>query len=176
MEIRGRNIKLRPATLADRRKIFEGLTRSDITPSMMGPPDYPDHPIPSWEEFKEDYRPSYFEEHTDTPGKNFIILAGTAEVGTIGYDNLDWQKGSVDLDIWMRAEEYCGCGYGTDAVDSLVNYLHSTYGVNEFRVDPSARNTRAIHAYRKSGFSEIDQKGPVRGHDYRDTLIMVKRK
>ena len=39
-------IKLRPAKISDRRKIYLWLTKSDLTPSMMGVPNYPDAQIP----------------------------------------------------------------------------------------------------------------------------------
>ena len=116
---------------------------------MMDPPKYPDHPIPSWEDFQQDYGESFFDESADVVGKNYIILVDNIEVGTIGYDNLDVKKGCVDFDIWLRAEKYCGHGYGSDAINSLVMYLHHKYGVSEFRLDPSRRNVRAINVYKK---------------------------
>jgi hypothetical protein len=104
MEIEGKLVRLRPARIEDRRKIFAWLTQSDVTPSMMGPPTYPDHPLPSWKEFKGDYTTSFFNDDVNTSGKNHIILAGDTEVGTIGYDGLDPTAGCADLDLWMRAE------------------------------------------------------------------------
>ena len=63
------NVSLRPAVASDRRQVYEWLARSDVTPSMMGPPDYPDHPIPSWEEFCADYLPHYFDD-----SENSVVL------------------------------------------------------------------------------------------------------
>ena len=57
----------------------------------MGEPTYPDQPIPTWEEFQQDYSDSYFEDTGNDKGRNFIILLGNAEIGTIGYDNLNKQ-------------------------------------------------------------------------------------
>ena len=175
MDIQGKNTRLRPARIEDRRKIFEWLTQSDVTPSIMGSPEYPDHPVPSWEEFKNDYTSSFFQDNTNATGKNYIILVGETEVGTIGYDNLDFHKGMVDLDIWMRAEAFCGHGYGSEAINTLTDHLHHTHGVYEFRVDPSSRNTRAIKAYRRSGFIEERRVNPDESADYYDTIVMVKR-
>ncbi|MEW5814374.1 MAG: GNAT family N-acetyltransferase [Spirochaetota bacterium] len=106
----------------------------------------------SWDDFKKDYTEAFFDECGDEQGRNFIILLGECEIGTIGYDNLDRQLRSVDLDIWMKEEKYCGHGYGSDALNCLINYLHVKYGITTFRVDPSARNDRAIRAYKKVGF------------------------
>ena len=166
--------RLRPARIEDRRKMFLWLTQSDVTPSMMGPPLYMDHPLPSWEDFKRDYRASFFEDVENAAGKNYIILVGEEEIGMIGFDNLDDQKGSVDLDIWLKSEAFCGHGYGPDAMDALVRHLYRTRGVTEFRVDPSSRNRRAIRAYRKSGFAEDRKFRSSNRPDYKDTLIMIK--
>lgn len=117
--LKGIITRLRPASIEDRRKIFEWLTQSDVTPSMMGPPKYPDHPVPSWNTFKQDYRESFFENSAGATGKNYIILAEATEVGTIGFDKLDFQYGTVDLDIWMKAEEFCGRGYGPDGLNAF---------------------------------------------------------
>jgi diamine N-acetyltransferase len=173
--IQGKITRLRPTRIEDRRKIFVWLTQSDVTPSMMGPPLYVDHPLPSWEDFKRDYRASFFEVAENAAGKNYIILVDEEEIGTIGFDNLDVQKGSVDLDIWMKSEAFCGYGYGPDAMDALVGHLYRTSGVTEFRVDPSSRNRRAIRAYRKSGFAEDRKFTSSNKPDYKDTLIMIKR-
>ena len=85
----------------------------------------------------------------------------------------------MELDIWMRSESSCGKGYGTDALDALCRYLHDRFGVEQFMVQPSARNPRAIHAYEKLGFKSLDLPlesarelwGP---NDYWDSVYMVR--
>jgi hypothetical protein len=44
--LKGNDILLREAEETDRRQVYEWLALSDLTPSMMGPPAFPDHPIP----------------------------------------------------------------------------------------------------------------------------------
>ncbi len=181
MFILGKKIRLRPARKADRRKIFLWLTQSDVTPSMMGMPNYPDNPVPSWKEFCDDYKPHFFNSSGDGKGRNFIIIAGDEEVGAIGYDLLDMQKNRVVVDIWMRAEKYCNSGYGSDALNTLCDYLYKTYGITKFLISPSARNKRAIAAYRKSGFefvSTLNKKEQEREFcisEYDDNVLMIKK-
>ncbi len=174
MEIWGQVVRLRPAVIEDRKKIFQWLTQSDVTSSMMGPPDYPDHPLPTWEEFKQDYGESFFSDDEGVNGKNYIILAQKVQAGTIGYDNLDILAENVNLDIWMRAEKFCRHGYGSDAMNTLITHLYNTYGIKTFRVDPSQRNLRAIAFYRKSGFVEEKYINRNEGGDYDDTVVMVR--
>jgi len=169
-------VSLRAAEITDRPKIFKWLTHSDITQSLMGEPAFPDHPIPSWEEFQLDYTNSYFEDTCNNTGRNFIILLGDTEIGTIGYDNLERKLLSVDIDIWMKEERYCGHGYGTEALNCLVDHLHANHGIRTFRLDPSARNKRAIRAYEKAGF-QIDRNYIWgRRPDYQDAVSMKKEK
>ena len=180
MKILGNKIELKPAQESVRKKLYFWLTQSNLTSSMMGPPDYPDHPIPSWEEFCEDYTISFFNSSGDGKGRNYIIVINDEEVGAIGYDLLDKKKNRVVLDIWMRSEKYCGHGYGTDALNTLCIYIHNAYGITSFIISPSARNKRAIAVYKKAGFeyvstiSKADQKKEFGKSEYDDNIIMIK--
>ena len=146
----------------------------------MGPPDYPDHPIPSWEEFCYDYTLSFFNASGEGKGRNYIIVFTDEEIGTIGYDLLDKNKNRVVLDIWMRAEKYCGLGYGRDALNTLCDYIHKIYGITNFIISPSARNKRAIAAYKKADFkyisiiSKTEQEKEFGKSEYDDNIIMIK--
>jgi diamine N-acetyltransferase len=181
MKIKGTKVMLRPAVKSDRRKVFEWLTQSDLTRSMLGQPLYPDSPIPSWQTFCQDYSLDFFSPLGDGRGRNFIILAGYEEVGTLGYDLLDREKDRVVLDIWLKAERYCGRGFGSDALDTLCRHIHATFGITMFFISPSARNQRAVAAYKKAGFSEVlpmtkeEQVAQFGTMDYHDNIVMVKR-
>ncbi len=181
MKIVGNKIELKPAQESDREKIYTWLAQSDLTPSIMGPPDYLDHPIPSWEEFCEDYTISFFNASGDGKGRNYIIVVNNEEIGTIGYDLLDKNKNRVVLDIWMRSEKYCGHSYGSDALNTLCDYIHENYGITNFIISPSARNKRAIDAYKKAGFEYVktlnkdEQKKEFGLSEYDDNILMIKR-
>lgn len=181
MKIKGDRVELRPARESDRRKIFNWLTRSDLTGRMMGPPDYPDHPPPSWEAFCRDYTPAFFIPSGDGQGRQFVIVFQGKEVGTIGYDLLDRKQNRVVLDIWMRAEKYCGQGHGSDALKVLCQHIHKTYGITRFIISPSARNSQAIAAYQKAGFTlqsvinRSQQEKEFGLSEYDDNVLMIKK-
>ena len=180
MKITGNIIEIKPAQESDRENIYAWLAQSDLTYSMMGPPYYPDNPIPSWEEFCEDYTLSFFNALGDGKGRNYIITINNEDVGTVGYDLLDKEKDRVVLDIWMRSEKYCGHGYGSDALGALCNYIHKKYGITNFIISPSARNERAIAAYKKAGFEVIktlnkeEQEKEFGLSEYDDNILMTK--
>ena len=181
MKISGNKIELKLARESDRKKIYIWLAQSDLTSSMMGPPDYPDYPIPSWEEFCGDYTLFFFNASGDGKGRNYIIVVNDEEVGTIGYDLLDKKKDRVVLDVWMSTEKYCGHGYGSDALNTLCNHIHKIYGITNFIIAPSARNKRAIAAYKKAGFeyvstiSKEEQEKEFGKSEFDDNIIMIKK-
>ncbi len=179
--LQGRLVTLRPATLDDRRPIYDWAAHSDATSAMMGPPTYPEHPIPTWEEFCGDHKPHFFDGSAPHLGRCFVILVNNEPVGQVYYNDIEEheQRKRTELDIWMRAERYCGQGFGSDALLTLCEYLACQFGVQEFMVQPSARNPRAIRAYEKIGFVRLPLKvGEARAqwgpNDYFDSVYMVK--
>jgi RimJ/RimL family protein N-acetyltransferase len=80
----------------------------------------------------------------------------------------------------MRAQEYCGHGYGPDALNTLCGYLHDVFGITRFIISPSARNKRAIAAYQKAGFvlksvlTRAQQVKEFGFSEYDDNVLMIK--
>ena len=174
------NVLLRPAIESDRRQVYDWLARSDVTPSVMGPPHYPDCPIPYWEEFCADYLPHYFDDSDPFSGRCFIIVADGQDVGVVSYNAIEEEGRLTELDIWLAAEAYCGKGYGTAALEALCADLHEKYGDQEFLVRPSGRNRRAIAAYKKVGFEMLrltpaEQRKRFGEGDYEDSVALLKQ-
>jgi RimJ/RimL family protein N-acetyltransferase len=179
--IQGERVVLQPATPDDERHILNWLLRSDVTPSMLGPPLFPERPVPVREDSSERLDSHYLDGTAPELGRCFLILVHGEPVGQVTYNDIMERDGlkQVELDIWMRSESCCGKGYGTDAIDALCRYLHERFGVQQFMVQPSARNPRAIHAYEKLGFKSLDLPlesarelwGP---NDYWDSVYMVR--
>ena len=188
--IKGKKTSLIPATLDDRHKIFEWCFKSETTKCHSGPPDYPNSPIPTYEEFctSDDfgYTEYYFTGTKPNDGRGFLIVNGEEAVGFISYCAFHLKPDTAELDIWMKDEANCGKGFGTDALISLGDYLHSNMYIRELIIAPSIKNTRAVNSYTKAGFritnkvmSEflLDEYVPVYGEgDYgmSETLLLVK--
>lgn len=49
--IKGNKVELVPAELSDRQNIYDWCYHSEKTKTHSGPPDYPENPIATWEEF-----------------------------------------------------------------------------------------------------------------------------
>jgi diamine N-acetyltransferase len=167
--------------LEDRGTIYDWFANSDLTASMAGEPTFPDAPPGSWEEFCEDHTPHFFEGEITETGRCFIMKVDSEDAGQIYFNDIEKRNGikRVELDMWMRAEKYCGKGYGSDALNTLCEFLAERFGVEQFMVQPSSRNPRAIRAYEKVGFVKLDipLKGAVEEwgpNDYYDSVFMVK--
>lgn len=172
-------INLRLAGEVDRHKIYEWLVHSEVTCSMMGPPDFQDHPIPSWDEFNRDFQPYYFDDSRPEDGRCFIIVAGGEDVGVVCYSRVSPERQMVEIDIWLRSEAYCGKGIGSSALVELCDYLRTHHGVVEFLIRPSKRNQRAVTAFRRAGFEQMDitterQNELYGAPDYEDAVTMIK--
>ncbi len=148
---------------------------------MAGEPLFPDEPPATWEEFCEDHTPHFFEGEITEQGRCFIMQVTGEDVGQIYFNDIETKNGikRVELDMWMRAEKFCGRGYGTDAIETLCGFLAERFGVEQVMVQPSGRNPRAIRAYEKVGFAKLNVPleeavsdwGP---NDYDDSVHMVK--
>ena len=174
----GATTVLREATEADRQIVFEWLAHSDLTPSIMGLPRFPDHPIPTWEEFCADYRPHYFDDSQQDEGRCFIIVTGETDIGVVCYNTLRTDR-TTDVDIWLRSEADCGKGAGSDALRTLTDYLSREFGVTRVVISPSARNHRAIAAYKKAGFQLVPEEMyhqfvKPEEMEYEDNVVLVK--
>jgi len=177
----GQSVRLRPAAPTDRRSVYEWAALSDLTAAMMGPPLYPDHPVPSWEAFCADHGPHFFDGSDLMLGRCYIIEADGEPVGQIYYNDIEERAGArrVEIDLWLRAERYTGRGYGTDALETLCRHLSESLAVEVVMLQPSARNPRAIRAYEKVGFRRLalplDEARALWGpNDYEDSVYMVK--
>ncbi len=167
-------IRLRPAGSEDKVKIFNWLTKSDLTREMLGPPKFPDAPIPAWEDFSADYTDHYFDDSQPLLGRCFIIEYEYTEIGQVNYNHIDTIEKSTEIDIWLADSRYAGKGLGIEAVRIFCNYLHQNLGCEKIYIAPSARNTRAIKAYKKAGFSETRNLPYNFIPDYSDSIVLVK--
>jgi RimJ/RimL family protein N-acetyltransferase len=168
---------MRASRESDRRAVFEWLAESDVTPSMMGPPLFPEVPPPTWEEFCNDYDSRFFDSSAPERVGSYVIEVEGESVGQVNYEVRGPSGGFVELDVWLRCESDCGHGYGSDALRTLMRHLHDALGATEFIIRPSARNPRAIRAYQKAGFALVPMSASEQARmygegDYTDTVVL----
>lgn len=192
-------VSLRRATVNDRRQIYRWMAQSDATAEMLGLPTFPDCPVPTWEEFSDDFsieeffQPGPPADNTKDWGECWIIGVqnhngdSVAEVGQINFsdereDDDPASAGLAELDIWIGARKWWGLGIGAQAIDALASILRR-YGFTTLMIRPSARNKRAVAAYKRAGFVEQSNHGGTlpawvydpADWDYLDSLVLVRQ-
>ena len=86
-------------------------------------------------------------------------------LGNIGLDNIDYKNGNAELGIFIGEEENTGKGYGSEAINLLVNYAFNVLRLHSIYLRTYDINERAQKAYRKCGFKEC---GKIHEALYRD--------
>ena len=79
-------------------------------------------------------------------------------IGNCMYYDIDLRRGETELGI-MIDREHWNHGYGTDAVDTLLNHIFATTTISRVYLHTLDWNHRARRAFAKSGFREVK---PVR--------------
>jgi diamine N-acetyltransferase len=152
----GSKVSLRHAEPADRERAYEWYARSDLTSSFLGPPLYPEHPVPGYEAFCDDYLPFFFDGTRPFDGRALIIQAERADVGFLSHGPICLLHDVVEIDLWFAARTLCGRGRGAEALALACAWMQSTYGIDRFLLRPSRRNVHALRAIRRAGFRETD--------------------
>lgn len=106
----------------------------------------------------------YLEEYTSeimlyfSPGERFAIdtLDGT-HIGNCSYYNYDEARGDTELGIMIGDREYWNNGYGTDAVNTLVDHIFTSTKLDRIYLKTLNWNERAQKCFTKCGFSRYGE-------------------
>ena len=74
----------------------------------------------------------------------------------------DQPAGSVGIDLFLADEKRLGRGIGSSAVAAFSEFLFER-GAPHLVIDPHPDNPRAIRAYEKASFTEVDRRTSVYG-------------
>jgi RimJ/RimL family protein N-acetyltransferase len=153
---KGSKVALRYAEAADRERAYEWYARSDLTPSFLGPPLYPDYPVPGFETFCDRYQPFCFDGTRPFEGRALVIQAEATDIGFLSHGPIGLLHDVVELDLWFAARALCGKGRGADAIGLACAWMQEAFGIDRFLMRPSRRNVHALRAIRRAGFRETD--------------------
>lgn len=129
---------------------FKWATLSDATPYWYGEPQGDE--IPTFEKFLKDWKRYYFDGSQPERGRCFCILVNNKTIGQINYNEINRKDNSVELDILIAEARNKNKGYGTDAIQTLSEYLFQKMNAQKCCIDVIQKNPRAIKAYKKAGF------------------------
>ncbi len=95
-------------------------------------------------------------------------------IGVADYRDVDRIKRSCTIGIAIGEKDYWGNGYGSDAIDVLVEFLFNRLNLRRIQLDTWSGNERAIKSYQKCGFKiegTLKENEYIEGRYY-DTIIM----
>jgi len=105
-----------------------------------------------WEADDPERMRAGFREDVDS---SFAIEVDGALAGWLGFDEeTDPGYMHAGIDISLDAG-FHGQGLGPDAIRTVIGWLAGERGHHRFTIDPSARNGRAIRAYKRIGFKPV---------------------
>jgi RimJ/RimL family protein N-acetyltransferase len=92
----------------------------------------------------------------DRENRNFDIISTNNNklIGTIGLENFNWIERSAVLGIFIGDRDYRNNGYGTEAINLLLEYGFKYLNLHSIRLDLLAINERAHKCYLKCGFKD----------------------
>jgi len=93
-------------------------------------------------------------------------------IGNCVYYNIDREKEEVELGIMIGESDCWDRGYGTDAVDTLVDYIFTETGLQRIYLKTLDWNGRAQRCFVKSGFIPC---GEMVKNGHRFVLMEVRR-
>ncbi|MCT8136751.1 GNAT family N-acetyltransferase [Anaerobacillus sp. CMMVII] len=148
----GQRISLEFAKQNDKKLVFDMLVSQEVIEFMFND----EHPAPSWEEFNEGEPDTYFSGVPSEVGNYLLIKANGETIGSISYSLSKGKKSAAELDIWISSSKNLGKGYGREALNMIVDFIHTHYKLTTFIIRPWIKNSNAIKAYKKCGFKEMD--------------------
>ena len=93
------------------------------------------------------------EEHGKEAHTFVICLADDGRpIGEASFFHLDQVNGTAELGIFIGEKEEWGKGYGTDAVNALVDFGFGWLRLERVWLEVWTENPRAIRSYQKAGF------------------------
>ena len=145
----GKNIYLSPRRLEDAEQFTEWMNDFSTT-DYLGRSNQ----LMTLEKEKE-----FLEKHIgDEATMNIVTLDEDKLIGTIGLENIDHLNRRAVLGIFIGDTEEREKGYGTEAINLILDYGFNYLNLNNIKLDVMEFNERAIACYKKCGFKEIGRR------------------
>lgn len=111
----------------------------------------------------------YFEKHSENTPQSFGFcirtLADDSLIGGVSLWVVSWSHADAWMGISIGDRDYWGRGYGTDAIQLILQYGFLELNLRRVSLGLHAYNERALRSYEKAGFI---LEGRVRGEILRE--------
>lgn len=85
---------------------------------------------------------------------NIIELNENKLIGTLGLEHINWIERSAVLGIFIGDKDFRSNGYGTEAINLLLEYGFKYLNLHSIRLSLLSINKRAHKCYKKCGFKD----------------------
>lgn len=92
--------------------------------------------------------------NTDNRNFNIIELKENKLIGTVGLEHFNWIARSAVLGIFIGDKDFRSNGYGTEAINMILEYGFKYLNLHSIRLDLLSINERAHKCYLKCGFKD----------------------
>ncbi|MBT1248388.1 MULTISPECIES: GNAT family protein [unclassified Thermosipho (in: thermotogales)] len=94
-------------------------------------------------------------------------------IGGCGVNKVDWKNSVCELGIFLGMS-YWNKGYGTEAMELLVDFVFKEMNINKIKLHVYSFNQRAIRSYEKLGFKKegVLREELFRDGKYWDVIVM----
>jgi len=156
MIIQGEKVKLRPLTQEDLEQVVSWSQDPTVLKYMDG--DYPTNMAEATQWLQQS--------NADRHSKRWGIFTNNNQlIGDVELDRITWRSREAELRICIGEKSFWNQGYGTDSVQTIVQYAFEEMKLHRIYLRVFADNVRAIRCYTKAHFQKegrverLDQKG-----------------
>ncbi|WP_101843588.1 GNAT family N-acetyltransferase [Halobacillus sp. Marseille-P3879] len=151
---KGERIKLRKLTSADTETYHRWRNNDEVMRFTN----------PSLDKYTYKETEEYIENLLESPSsKSYLIelIQSKKPLGVTSLINIDYKNRNAECIIDIGEHEYWGSGYGTEALQLLINYSFMELNLHKVYLRVFSFNERAISLYEKMGFriegEQLDQ-------------------
>ncbi len=153
-------------TIATSRLIIRPVEKRDLAllltwwndGRVMGPVGAPDGLGVTADELEDKYWLRWKADPQDLM-KIICLKSNREAIGETNFHHYNMEDKSVEIGLKICLPELWNQGYGTEALEAMVNYAFETLYLDRVLVNPAKTNAPIIHVNQKVGFRLVGKKG-----------------
>ena len=101
----------------------------------------------------------YLEENSNSQSAfSIVTIDDDKMIGTVSLENIDNINRTATLGIFIGEKDYRSKGYGTEAINLLLEYSFRYLNLNNIQLNLMEFNERALKCYQRCGFKEYGRR------------------